>query len=139
MCLVCGWVIKSEDVGFDSRSCFQRIWLARLKNATLIPVTVCSLTPGEKLNFRPLDRRSISWVLSWPVRSLTRLVRFAVALRLFSFVEFSKLFEVLELSRFLRLFSSFRNLVLCSLLVVLYGKYLWERILDAISGVKSDY
>lgn len=51
MCLVWGWVTKSEGWGFDSRSCFHRIWLASRKNATLTPVTVCSLTPGERLHF----------------------------------------------------------------------------------------
>ena len=46
--------------------------------------------------------------------------------------------EVLALLRFLRLSSSVRNFLLCRLLVVLYAKFLWERILDATSGVKSD-
>ena len=55
------------------------------------------------------------------------------------FVGFSRLlFEVLALSRFLRLISCFRNLMLCSLLAVLYAKCLREPILAAISGVKSD-
>ena len=40
--------------------------------------------------------------------------------------------------RFLTLSSSFRNFLLCSLLAVLYAKYLWERILNATSGVKSE-
>ena len=48
------------------------------------------------------------------------------------------LLEVLVPLRFLRLSSSFRNFLLCRLLAVLYAKYLWERILDATSGVKSD-
>ena len=46
--------------------------------------------------------------------------------------------EVLALLRFLRLSSSVRNFLLYRLLAVLYAKYLWERILDATSGVKSD-
>ena len=46
--------------------------------------------------------------------------------------------EVLALLRFLRLSGSVRNFLLCRLLAVLYAKYLWERILDATSGVKSD-
>ena len=47
-------------------------------------------------------------------------------------------FEVLALLRFLRLSSSFKNFLLCRLLAVLYAKYLWQRILDATTGVKSD-
>ena len=45
--------------------------------------------------------------------------------------------EVLALLTFLRLSSSVRNFLLYRLLAVLYAKYLWERILDATSGVKS--
>jgi len=43
---------------------------------------------------------------------------------------FFELFSVLALSEFLRLSSSFRNLLLCRLLVVLYAKYIWEWTLD---------
>lgn len=51
---------------------------------------------------------------------------------------FFELFSVLALSEFLRLSSSFRNLLLCRLLVVLYAKYIWEWTLDATSGEKRD-
>lgn len=51
---------------------------------------------------------------------------------------FFELFSVLALSEFLRLSSSFRNLLLCRLLVVLYAKYIWEWTSDATSGEKRD-
>jgi hypothetical protein len=126
-------------------------------------VIVCSLTPGERLNLGRLDRRLISWVLGLLVRSVTRLALFVVSLSeelvLFVWVllelflgsvavfvwsgELCRLLfsVVLALLRFLRLSSSVRNFLLCRLLavlLVLYAKYLWERILDATSGVKSD-
>ena len=89
------------------------------------------------------------------MRSVTRLGLFMVTLskelvlllsalfRLVVFLWSDELFglllsEVLTLLRFLRLSSSVRNFLLCRLLAVLYAKYLWERILDATSGVKSD-
>ena len=70
------------------------------------------------------------------MRSVTRLVRFVVSMVLWLFsmlvaasVGFSwLLFEEMALSRFLRLISRFRNFMLCSLLAVLYAKYLRERI-----------
>ena len=46
--------------------------------------------------------------------------------------------DALVLLWFLRLSSSFGNFLLCRVLAVLYTNYLWERILDALSGVKSD-
>ena len=121
-----------------------------------MPVIVCSLMPGERLNLGPLDRRLISWALRLPVRSVTRSglmvvmlswelvlllsVLFKLVVMLFCSDElFGVLFsEVLALLRFLRLSSCVRSLLLCRLLAVLYAKYLWEHILDAASGVKSD-
>ena len=38
-----------------------------------MPVIVCSLMPGERLNLGPLERRVISWALRLLVRSVTRL------------------------------------------------------------------
>ena len=119
-------------------------------------VIVCSLMPGERLNLGPLDRTLISWALRLLVRSVTRLGLFVVMLSeelvlllsvLFKLVvvflwlheSFGLLFsKVLALCRFLRLSSSVRNFLFCRLLAVLYAKCLWERILDASSGVKSD-
>ena len=45
---------------------------------------------------------------------------------------------MLALLRFLRLSSNVRNFLLCRLLAVLYARYLWKRIRDATSGVKTD-
>ena len=45
-----------------------------------MPVIVCSLMPGERLNLGPLDRRLISWALRLLVRSVTRLGLFVVTL-----------------------------------------------------------
>ena len=125
-----------------------------------MPVIVCSFMPGERLNLGPLDRRLTSWALRLLVRSVTRLALFVVTLseevvllvlvlvELFPgsvvvFVWSEKLFglsffEMLALLRFPRLSSSVGSSLLCRLLAVLYAKYLWGRILDATSGVKSD-
>ena len=46
----------------------------------LMPVIVCSLMPGKRLNLGPLDRRLISWALRLLVRSVTRLGLFVVTL-----------------------------------------------------------
>ena len=117
---------------------------------------MCSLMPGERLNLGPLDRRLISRALRLLVRSVTKLGLFVVTLSeevvlllsvlfklvvvfLWSDESFGLLLsEVLALLRFLRLSSSVRNFLLCRLLAVLYANYLWERILDATSGVKSN-
>ena len=73
-----------------------------------------------------------------PVLLLSVLFKLGVVF-LWSDESFGLLFsEALALLRFLRLSSSVRNFLLCRLLAVLYAKYLWERILDATSGVKSD-
>ena len=77
--------------------------------------------------------------LSQELVLLLRVLYELVVVFLWSDESFGLLFsEVLALVRFLRLSCSVRNFLLCRLLAVLYAKYLWERILDATSGVKSD-